>query len=53
MNTDGSEVRQISFAESPRYDARAGYAGSGDRILFNRQAGRTIGIFILDTGKKP
>lgn len=53
MNADGSEVRQISFAEPPRYDARAGYAGSGDRILFNRQAGRTIGIFILDNAEKP
>ncbi|MBV6439694.1 MAG: Protein TolB [Saprospiraceae bacterium] len=53
MNADGSNVRQISYAEPPRYDARAGYAGTGDRILFNRQKGSTIGIFMLDASYKP
>jgi len=48
MNTDGSDVRQISFAEPPRYDARAAYVGNGKRILFNRQIGNTIGICFLD-----
>lgn len=48
MNADGSGVRQVSFAEPPRYDARAGYATTGNRIVFNRQMDRTIGIYILN-----
>ncbi|MDZ4683047.1 MAG: hypothetical protein SGI94_21565 [Saprospiraceae bacterium] len=48
MNADGSNIRQISFAESPRYDARAGYVSSGNRVVFNRQMDRTFGIYILN-----
>lgn len=48
INTDGSGLRQLSFAEPPYFDARAGFAGFGNKILFNRQLNRTIGIFILD-----
>ncbi|NUO02402.1 MAG: alpha/beta fold hydrolase [Saprospiraceae bacterium] len=47
MNADGSDVRQVSFAEPPKYDARAGYAASGNQIVFNRQMDRTIGIYLL------
>lgn len=48
MNADGTDIRQVSFPESPRYDARAGYASSGNRVVFNRQMDRTIGIYILN-----
>lgn len=48
MNADGSNLHQLTFAEPPHYDARAGYAGREGRILFNRQAGRTIGICFLN-----
>ena len=47
IKADGSSLRQVSFAEPPYYDARAGYANGDGKILFNRQAGSTIGIFIL------
>jgi TolB protein len=52
MHADGSNVRQISFAPSSMYDARAGYLGSADRVLFNRQTGSTIGIFVLQLDPK-
>jgi Tol biopolymer transport system component/pimeloyl-ACP methyl ester carboxylesterase len=48
MDKDGENVQQISFTESPLYDARASYMGNGNRILFNRQKGNTIGIYVLE-----
>jgi TolB protein len=47
INPDGSDMKRISFPESPYYDARATVSPNGKEIVFNRQVEGTIGIFIL------
>lgn len=48
INSDGSDMKRISFPESPFYDARASVSPDGKELVFNRQAEGTIGIFILE-----
>ena len=47
IDSDGSNMKRISFPESPYYDARASVSPNGKEVVFNRQAEGTIGIFIL------
>jgi Tol biopolymer transport system component len=48
MNADGSDMKRLTFPESPFYDARASVSPDGKEIVFNRQAKGTIGIYILE-----
>ena len=48
MKPDGSDVRQVTFPEKPFFDARPSVSADGRRIVFNRQKGETIGIFVAD-----
>jgi Tol biopolymer transport system component len=48
MKSDGTGVRQLTFPEAPFSDARPSVSYDGRRIVFNRQKGETIGIFVTD-----
>lgn len=47
ITADGKERMQVSFPRPGFRDARAHVAPDGSAIVFNRQQGPTIGIFIL------
>jgi TolB protein len=47
MDADGSRVRQISFPPEGSYDARPNISADGSKIVFNRQTGRTIAIYVM------
>jgi Tol biopolymer transport system component len=48
MDGGGGEPRQVTFAEPPFVDARPAVSPDGERIVFNREDDRTIGICVVD-----
>jgi len=46
MRPDGSDIRQLTFPEKPLSDARPSVSKDGRKLLFNRQKGETIGIYV-------
>ncbi|MCG6962849.1 MAG: hypothetical protein LJE95_06205, partial [Acidobacteria bacterium] len=48
MRSDGTDLRRITRPPSPAVDGRPNVSPDGRRILFNRQVGETIGIFVID-----
>jgi len=48
MAPDGAGVKRLTTPDAGTFDARPSVSPDGKRILFNRQSGETIGIFVLD-----
>ncbi len=48
MRLDGGEVRRITRPPAGAADARPSVSPDGTRVLFNREVGETIGIFVVE-----
>jgi pimeloyl-ACP methyl ester carboxylesterase len=47
MNADGTGKRRLTEAQRPLRDARPALSAGSDALVFNRQEGKTIGIYML------
>ncbi len=47
MDADGSHARQLTDPKPPFLDARASVSRDGTKIVFNRESGETIGIYVV------